>query len=196
MGNQTTDQSEILAPRLTVVNVAPTPGDVTISLAVNDTDINDHLVVTFAKKGSLSCPEMITSDSTSKLLYEIEKQGQNVTEPSLMGIAMDSGEARRLFVTPCPEGNFRDFAVWVGLVTDTVTNLKARKIALYPCPGALNDDEAFDLMSQLVRSLLEVRACDEIALVVGRYPYNKLLNTALELRAELKSPELPIQIIH
>jgi len=139
---------------------------------------------------------MISSDSTARLLYEIEKKGQTVTEPSLMGIAGDDGEARRLFVTPCPDNNFRDFAVWVGMVTDTVINLRSRKIALYPCPGALHDDEAFDLMSQLIRSLIEAKACDNIALVVGRYPYNKLLNSALELRSELKSSELPIQIIH
>jgi hypothetical protein len=168
----------------------------TISLALNDQDISDHLLITFAKPGAVTCPEMLNEDSTARLLYEIEQKGQNVTEAALIGIADGSGEARRLFVTPCPGDNFRDYAVWVGMVTETVINLKARKIALYPCPGALTEENAFDLTCQLVRSLMEAKATDHIALVVGRYNYNKILNMALELRAELKSSDLPVQIIH
>jgi hypothetical protein len=168
----------------------------TISLAVIDKDISDHLVVTFAKPGAVTCPEMLSNDSTSRLLYDIEQKGQNITEASLMGIADDTGEARRLFVTPCPGENFRDYAVWVGMVTETVVNLKARKIALYPCPGALSEENAFALTCQLVRSLIEAKASDHVALVVGRYNYNKILNMALELKAELKSSEMPVQVIH
>jgi hypothetical protein len=167
-----------------------------ISIAVNDQDIADHLMVTFAKPGAVTCPEMLSRDSTSQLLYEIEQKGQSVSEASFMGIAGDDGQARRLFVTPCPGENFRDHAVWVGMVTDTVINLKARKIALYPCPGALSEDAAFDLTCQLVRSLIDAKAADHVALVVGRYNYNKILNMALELKAELKSSKLPIQVVH
>ena len=153
-------------------------------------------MITFAKPGDVTCPEMLSKDSTSRLLYEIEQRGQNISEASLMGIANESGEARRLFVTPCPGENFRDYAVWVGMVTDTIVNLKARKIALYPCPGALTEENAFDLTCQLVRSLIEAKATDEIALVVGRYNYNKILNMALELKSELKSSDLPVKVIH
>ncbi len=169
---------------------------ITLVLAVDDQDIADHLVITFAKSGTVACPEMLEENSTSRLLYELERQGQNVTEPSLMGIASETGEARRVFVTPCPADNFRDYAVWVGMVTETVINMKARKIALYPCPGALTDENAFELTSQLVRSLLETNAADQVAFVVGRYNYNRLLNMALELKAELKTPTSAIHVIH
>lgn len=169
---------------------------VTITLAIDDRDLVDHLVITFAKNGSVNCPTMLESQSTSKLLFELENYGQNVTEPSMMAIADDQGYARRVFVTPCPNANFRDYAVWVGLVTDTVVNLKSRNIALYPCPGALSDESTFDLMSQLVRSLIEANAVDNVALIVGRYNYNRLLNIALDLKSELKSPSNPIQVIH
>lgn len=169
---------------------------IVISLAVNDQDIADHLVVTFAKKGAVACAEMIEETSTSKLLYEIELKGQSVHEPSLMGVATEDGEARRVFVTPCPGDNFRDYAVWVGMVTETVSNLKVRKVALYPCPGALNDESSFELTSQLVRALIEANAADEVALIVGRYNYNKLLNMALELKSELKTASNSIHVIH
>jgi hypothetical protein len=169
---------------------------ITISLAVNDRDIADHLVITFAKKGAVACPEMLEETSTSRLLYELELKGQSVLEPSLMGIAGEDGEARRVFVTPCPGDNFRDYAVWVGLVSETVSNLKVRKVALYPCPGALSDENSFELTSQLVRALIEANAADEVALIVGRYNYNKLLNMALELKSELKTPTTSIHVIH
>ena len=169
---------------------------ITLSLAISDSDITDHLVITFAKNGAVACPQMLEETSTSKLLYELERKGQNVKEPSLMGIAGDDGEARRVFVTPCPEDNFRDYAVWVGLVTDTVSQLKVRKVALYPCPGALSDENSFELTSQLVRALIEANAADQVAFVVGRYNYNKLLNMALELKNELKTPTTSIHVLH
>jgi hypothetical protein len=113
-----------------------------------------------------------------------------------MGIATEEGQARRVFVTPCPGDNFRDYAVWVGMVTETVSNLKVRKVALYPCPGALSDENSFELTSQLVRALIEANAADEVALIVGRYNYNKLLNMALELKSELKTANNSIHVIH
>jgi len=197
--NNTTDSAAIDSkPTLTVVGPDESKSlhGITLLLAIDDHDISDHLVITFAKHGAVACPDMLEGNSTSRLLYELERQGQNVTEPSLMGIASDTGEARRVFVTPCPGDNFRDYAVWVGMVTETVINMKARKVALYPCPGALTDENAFDLTSQLVRSLLEARAADQVALIVGRYNYNKLLNMALELKTELKTPTTAIHVIH
>lgn len=182
-------------PRVESANSAARQG-ITISLAVHDTDITDHLVITFAKNGAVACAEMLEENSTSKLLYELELRGQNVKEPSLMGIAGEDGEARRVFVTPCPSDNFRDYAVWVGLVTDTVINLKMRKVALYPCPGALSDENSFELTSQLVRALIEADAADHVAFVVGRYNYNKLLNMALDLKNELKTPTTTIHVLH
>ena len=198
MNNTTNPPTIDSKPNLSVLGQddSKSPHGITILLAVDDHDISDHLVITFAKPGTVACPDMLEGNSTSRLLYELERQGQNVTEPSLMGIASETGEARRVFVTPCPGDNFRDYAVWVGLVTETVINLKARKVALYPCPGALTDENAFDLTSQLVRSLLEANAADQVALIVGRYNYNKLLNMALELKMELKTPATAINVIH
>ena len=169
---------------------------ITLSIAVDDADLRDHLVVTFAKNGALECPDMISEPSTSKLLYEIELKGQNVAEPSLMAIAGDDGVARRVFITPCPAPNFRDYAVWVGLVTETVQNLKARSVALYPCHGSLTDENSFELVGQLVRALLDAKCTDHVALIVGRYNYNKLVNLALELKTELKSDTMSIRVIH
>lgn len=169
---------------------------ITLSLAVDDTDLRDHLVITFAKNGALECPDMISEASTSKLLYEIELKGQNVTEPSLMAIAGEDGLARRVFVTPCPAPNFRDYAVWVGLVTETVQNLRARSVALYPCHGSLTDENSFELVGQLVRALIDAKSADSVALIVGRYNYNKLLNLALELKTELKSDNTSIRVVH
>jgi hypothetical protein len=178
------------------VTLNPDTQNITITLAVDDCDLTDQLVITFAKSGSVACPEMLEGHSTSRLLYELERNGQNVTEPTLMAIADDDGIARRVFITPCPGANFRDYAVWVGLVTETVQNLKARKVALYPCPGSLSDDNVFELIAQLVRSLIEAKCTENIALIVGRYNYNRLLNLALELKTELRAPSTLIQVIH
>jgi hypothetical protein len=169
---------------------------ITLSLAIDDFDLTNYLVVTFAKNGSLQCPEMLLENSTSKLLYDIEQKGQDVTEPSLMAIAGDDGVARRVFVTPCPAPNFRDYAVWVGLVSETVQNLKARNVALYPCHGSLTDENTFELVSQLMRALLDGNSSDNVALIVGRYNYNKLLNLLLELKSELKNENTSIKVVH
>jgi hypothetical protein len=169
---------------------------ITLSLAIDDFDLTNYLVVTFAKNGSLQCPDMLLENSTSKLLYDIEQKGQDVTEPSLMAIAGNDGLARRVFVTPCPAPNFRDYAVWVGLVSETVHNLKARNVALYPCHGSLTDENTFELVSQLMRSLLDGNSADNVALIVGRYNYNKLLNLLLELKSELKNENTSIKVVH
>lgn len=169
---------------------------ITLSLAIDDFDLTNYLVVTFAKNGSLQCPDMLLENSTSKLLYDIEQKGQDVTEPSLMAIAGDDGVARRVFVTPCPAPNFRDYAVWVGLVSETVQNLKSRNVALYPCHGSLTDENTFELVSQLMRALLDGNSADNVALIVGRYNYNKLLNLLLELKSELKNENTSIKVVH
>jgi hypothetical protein len=191
----TTTQSSVNTTGSTSSTAQPTE-TITLSLAVDDADLRDHLVITFAKNGALECPDMISEPSTSKLLYEIELKGQNVTEPSLMAIASEDGVARRVFITPCPAPNFRDYAVWVGLVTETVQNLKARNVALYPCHGSLTDENSFELVGQLVRALLDAKCADNVALIVGRYNYNKLVNLALELKTELKSDTMSIRVIH
>jgi hypothetical protein len=113
-----------------------------------------------------------------------------------MAIAGDDGVARRVFVTPCPAPNFRDYAVWVGLVSETVQNLKARNVALYPCHGSLTDENTFELVSQLMRALLDGNSSDNVALIVGRYNYNKLLNLLLELKSELKNENTSIKVVH
>jgi hypothetical protein len=169
---------------------------ITLSLVIDDFDLTNYLVITFAKNGSLQCPDMLLENSTSKLLYDIEQKGQDVTEPSLMAIAGNDGVARRVFVTPCPAPNFRDYAVWVGLVSETVQNLKARNVALYPCHGSLTDENTFELVSQLMRSLLDGNSADNVALIVGRYNYNKLLNLLLELKSELKNEKTSIKVVH
>lgn len=192
----TTKQGSVINPTDNTSSTTQPSETITLSLAVDDADLRDHLVVTFAKNGALECPDMISEPSTSKLLYEIELKGQNVTEPSLMAIAGDDGVARRVFITPCPAPNFRDYAVWVGLVTETVQNLKARSIALYPCHGSLTDENSFELVGQLVRALLDAKCADNVALIVGRYNYNKLVNLALELKTELKSDTMSIRVIH
>jgi hypothetical protein len=191
----TTTQSSVNTTGSTSSTAQPTE-TITLSLAVDDADLRDHLVITFAKNGALECPDMISEPSTSKLLYEIELKGQNVTEPSLMAIASEDGVARRVFITPCPAPNFRDYAVWVGLVTETVQNLKARNVALYPCHGSLTDENSFELVGQLVRALLDAKCAENVALIVGRYNYNKLVNLALELKTELKSDTMSIRVIH
>lgn len=174
----------------------PVTQGITVSLAIDEHDLVDHLVVTFAKPGQIVDRVMVAAPSTSRLLYEIERQGQNVSEPCLIAIADDNGHARRVFVTPCPEENFRDYAVWVGLVSETINNLKARNIAVYPCHGALSEQNSFELISQLVRALVSARSVDQVALVVGRYSYGKMLNMAIELKNEMHTEDLMINLIH
>ena len=188
-------QSDAQAKDVTPMTTLPESG-IRITLAVDDLDIIDHLVVTFAKNGTIKSQDMLEQGSTSHLLYELERHGQNVTEPFLMAIAGDDGQARRVFVTPCPGDNFRDYAVWVGLVTETILNLKSRDIALYPCIGAISNANALELTSQLGRSLIEAKAADSVAFIVGRYDYTNLLNIALDLKAELQTSSHSIQIIH
>jgi hypothetical protein len=93
----TTTQSSVNTTGSTSSTAQPTE-TITLSLAVDDADLRDHLVITFAKNGALECPDMISEPSTSKLLYEIELKGQNVTEPSLMAIASEDGVARRVLL--------------------------------------------------------------------------------------------------
>jgi hypothetical protein len=198
MTTQTDARPANHAPNIKQTEIDPSSAGrgITLSLAVDDLDITDHLVITFAKAGTVPCQGMLEQGSTSHLLYELERHGQNVTEPFLMAIASEDGQARRTYVTPCPGDNFRDYAVWVGMVTETILNLKARNVALYPCIGALSNVNALELTSQLVRSIIEADAADNVAFIVGRYDYTGLLNMALELKSELKTAAKSIQIIH
>jgi hypothetical protein len=60
----------------------------------------------------------------------------------------------------------------------------------------LTDENTFELVSQLMRSLLDGNSADNVALIVGRYNYNKLLNLLLELKSELKNENTSIKVVH
>jgi hypothetical protein len=60
----------------------------------------------------------------------------------------------------------------------------------------LTDENTFELVSQLMRALLDGNSSDNVALIVGRYNYNKLLNLLLELKSELKNENTSIKVVH
>lgn len=199
----TTDQQHQSAPQigpLTIVaNSEPEmvpSGAVTLTVARHENTIAGHLIVTFAKKGSLTCHDLLACKSTSELLERAEKDGINQDEPALLATVDDLGVARTVYLTPIPNHNFRDFAIWVGQVTDTLANLKARNLGFYLCKESLNPDALSDLISQVIRSIVEAKLADDICLVVGNHAYNEILNTALGLKHELDGVSGKVHVLH
>ena len=169
---------------------------ITITIAKAEETVLDHVIVTFAKKGRLTCQDLLKSRSTFELLAKAENEGVNTTEPALLAISDEAGIARTIYLTPMPESHFRDFAVWVGNVTETLINLKARKVGIYLCNDTLDRESISELVSQVVRALVESSPVKNISLIVGKHAYNQILNTALLLKNELESGTSSIHILH
>ena len=171
-------------------------GNVTLTVARHEDTIAGHLIVTFAKRGTLTCSDLLGCKSTSELLIRAEKEGTKTDEPALLATVDDYGVARTVYLTPLPNNNFRDFAIWVGQVTDTLTNLKARNLGFYLCKDSLNTDALSDLMAQVIRSIVEAKLADDICLVVGNHAYNEILDTALTLKHELDGVVGKVHVLH
>lgn len=171
-------------------------GSVTLTVARHEETIAGHIVVTFAKPGTLTCSDLLNCKSTSELLLRAEQEGIKTDEPALVATVDDFGVARTVYLTPQPNNNFRDFAVWVGQVTDTLASLKARNIGFYLCKNSLNPDALSELMSQVIRSIVEIKLADDICLIVGNHAYNEILNTALSLKHELDGVTGKIHVLH
>lgn len=169
---------------------------VTLTVARHEDTIAGHLIVTFAKKGSLSCSDLLSCKSTSELLLRAEKDGTKLDEPALLATVDDYGVARTVYLTPMPANNFRDFAIWVGQVTDTLSNLKTKNVGFYLCRDSLNTDALSDLMSQVIRSIVETKLVNDICLVVGNHAYNEILDTALALKHELDGVAGKVHVLH
>lgn len=188
-----------IGPLTLVENSEPTmnqTGTVTLTVARHEDTIAGHVVVTFAKPGTLSCHDLLSCKSTSELLLRAERDGVKTDEAALVATVDDYGVARTVYVTPQPQNNFRDFAIWVGNVTDTLANLKARNIGFYLCKDSLATDSLADLMSQVIRSIVEIKLADDICLIVGNHAYNEILNTALALKQELDGVSGKVHVLH
>lgn len=199
----TIDQEHPSTPQIGPMNLVtpsePTMnqnGNVTLTVARHEDTIAGHLIVTFAKRGSLTCSDLLSCKSTSELLLRAEKEGTKTDEPALLATVDDHGTARTVYLTPLPNNNFRDFAIWVGQVTDTLTNLKARNLGFYLCKESLGADALSELMGQVIRSIVEAKLADDICLVVGNHAYNEILETALSLKHELDGVVGKVHVLH
>lgn len=169
---------------------------VTITVARAEANIAGHVIVTFAKKGPLTCPDLLKARTTFELLSRAEREGVDISEPALLATIDDFGVARSVYLTPRPDSQFRDFAVWVGTVTETLGNLKATQVGLYLCKDSLEADALSDLVSQAVRSLVEAKVAKDICLIVGNHAYNEVLATALTLKHELDGGQTSVHVLH
>lgn len=169
---------------------------VTITVARAESNIAGHVIVSFAKKGPLTCRDLLKEKTTFDLLSKAESEGVEIAEPALLATIDDKGMARTVYLTPRPDPQFRDFAVWVGMVTETLTNLKASQVGIYLCKDSLQPDMISDLVSQAVRSLVEAKAARDICLIVGKHAYNEVLSTALLLKQELDGGQASVHVLH
>jgi hypothetical protein len=171
-------------------------GPVTLSIARDEQTIAGHIIVTFAKSGPLTCTDLLKYQTTADLLSHAETHGVSISEPALLAVTSSAGEARTIYITPPPQNNFRDFAIWVGQVSETLSNLKAKNVGFYLCKDSLPNESLMDLVSQVVRSAVDAQVAMDISLVVGNYPYNEILAMALELKQELESTQTSVHVIH
>lgn len=169
---------------------------VTLTVARAESTILGHVIVTFAKKGSLTCQDLLKCKTTFELLTKAEQEGVSISEPALLATIDDNDVARTVYITPKPDHQFRDFAVWIGMVTETLANLKATQVGLYLCKESLDGDIISDLVSQVVRSLVDTKGIRDICLVVGRHAYNEVLSTALTLKHELDGTQASVHVLH
>jgi hypothetical protein len=169
---------------------------VTLTVARAESTILGHVIVTFAKKGNLSCKDLLNCPTTFALLSKAEDEGVDITEPALLATIDDQGVGRSVYLTPRPDPQFRDFAVWIGNVTETLSNLKTKQVGLYLCKDSLDHDSLNDLVCQVIRSLVEAGIVQDICLIVGRHGYNDVLATALSLKHELDGPRASIHVLH
>lgn len=197
--DQEPQSTPVIGPIGLVTTLEPTmdqAGTVTLTVARHEDTIAGHVIVTFAKQGSLTCHDLLNCKSTSELLLRAERDGIKTDEPALLATVDDYGVARTVYLTPLPNNNFRDFAVWVGQVTETLTNLKSRNIGFYLCRDSLKADALSDLISQVIRSIVETKIADDICLVVGNHAYNEILSTALTLKHELDGVSGKVHVLH
>lgn len=169
---------------------------VTLTVARSEATIAGHVIFTFAKKGPLTCHDLLKCESTFALLSKLEAEGAHLSEPALLATVDEDGTARSVYITPKPDPQFRDYAVWVGMVNETITQLKAKQVGFYLCKDSLEPEALSDLASQAVRSLIEARSVRDICLIVGRHAYNEVLSTALTLKQELDSTQASVHVLH
>ena len=125
---------------------------VTLTVARSEAAIRGHVIVTFAKHGPLGCSDLLKCATTFELLSRAESEGVKIVEPALLATIDDQGIARTVYLTPRPDPQFRDYAHWVGTVTEVLNSLKAQQVGLYLCNDSLEKGALSDLVCQLVRS--------------------------------------------
>lgn len=198
MIDQIQDQLENHALTATAQQMSPEMSDpLTLTVARDDGMFEEHLMILFAKWGSISERDVLSYESPTELIRKSEEQGLKISEPVLVAVTNPTtGIARRTFITPVPKHSFRDFSVWVGSTTEKIEQLQAKKLAFYFCKDALPAGPLFELLTLMVRSVSQLPFVKDIALVVGSHSYNELIGICLELKQELDQSKVGVQILH
>ncbi|MCX6124575.1 MAG: hypothetical protein NTV34_07465, partial [Proteobacteria bacterium] len=127
------------APSIAPVNEIETSLEtaVTLTVARSESAIIGHVIVTFAKHGQITCSDLLKCATMFELLSRAESEGVKIAEPALLATIDDQGIARTVYLTPRPDPQFRDYAQWVGTVTEVLSSLKAQQVGLYLCKDSL-----------------------------------------------------------
>lgn len=182
-------------PGIDALSGTPAVRIATINLASDEAEVHTRFWVTFGKAGKLTPGQLLDEPKVSKMMERLSNEGIAESE-SVMLAKTEGDQATLIFVSRIPEGNFRDQAVWVAHVTETLGAWGNRCVGFYFPPHGLEMHRSSELLAQTIRTLVNENLCDHFYLLVGQHNYNHLLNLSLNLKAELDVGDLSVQINH
>jgi hypothetical protein len=148
-------------------------------------------------QGVLSPGSLLDFQETSAILTKASTQGVVEKNPVMLSDSR-SAPPRHIYLVPKPSGDFRQDATWVRDLVKTVSDWSPEQIGIYIAPSLISNDLSHNLLLNILRELISLRAASQFFLYTGDYGFHSVLNAALKLKMELadepKAP--PILIYH
>ena len=101
-----------------------------------------------------------------------------------------------LLLMPVPDANFRNRTLWVEKLTATLTPWGPQRLGIYLAPEILGPDPKMELLTTILRAVIQNSYLNEIFLLTGNHGTNLLLNALVRLRQELLSENFELYVYH
>lgn len=163
---------------------------------INPEEMSNYcLWVGFFQKGSMQPPDLMDTESILELFEKAASDGLAESAPVMLSDSSTSPKARYIYLLPEPDTG-EDPSDWVKQLVSTVKSWSPEKVGLYLAPSLLTKSSSQTLLKKIISELVISTKTTDYFILPGKHGTNSILNTALEIKADLDKENVKIYVFH
>jgi hypothetical protein len=175
----------------------PDQRPVTLRLLAPDSEAECNFWVGLTRLGGELTPGQILDDERPiQKIFEDAAEKGIAGNQTLLVTDTEKTPPRYMYFLSTPSDEFRERAMWLSELTQTIRSIQPGSIGFYIDPNLAVDDDEHELVLSILRELIRVSDTTDYYLLIGDYGLNTLLNAAVRLRGELLQDSINLYVFH